>query len=127
MLKAHIYRVGWAQKEESTGENKQAEWRTDPNSGAAGAVGDIGSHTMHLIEFLTGEKLKSVAADLTTFVEGRKLDDDASIMLRMTNNIKGNLSISQVATGEENNFKISIWRKRSASLASRKSKLRYSI
>ena len=110
------YLQGWlGSKEESTGENKQAEWRTDPKrSGTAGAVGDIGSHTMHLIEFLTGEKLKSVAADLNTFVEGRKLDDDASILIRMTNNIKGNLSISQVATGEENNFKISIYGERGA-------------
>ena len=110
------YLQGWlGSKEESTGENKQAEWRTDPKrSGAAGAVGDIGSHTMHLIEFLTGEKLKSVAADLSTFVEGRLLDDDASIMLRMSNEIKGNLSISQVATGEENNFKISIYGEKGA-------------
>ena len=110
------YLQGWlGSKEESTGENKQAEWRTDPKrSGAAGAVGDIGSHTMHLIEFLTGEKLKSVAADLSTFVEGRLLDDDASIMLRMSNKIKGNLSISQVATGEENNFKISIYGEKGA-------------
>ena len=105
------YLQGWlGSKEESTGENKQAEWRTDPKrSGAAGAVGDIGSHTMHLIEFITGEKLISVAADLSTFVDGRKLDDDASILLRMTNKIKGNLSISQIATGEENNFKISVY------------------
>ena len=110
------YLQGWlGSKEESTGKNKQAEWRTDPKrSGAAGAVGDIGSHAMHLIEFLIGEKLKSVAADLSTFVEGRKLDDDASILLRMTNDIKGNLSISQVATGEENNFKISIYGEKGA-------------
>ena len=105
------YLQGWlGSKEEETGENKQAEWRTDPKrSGVAGAVGDIGSHTMHLIEFIIGEKLMSVAADLTTFVDGRKLDDDASIMIRMSNNIKGNLSISQVATGEENNFRLSIY------------------
>ena len=105
------YLQGWlGAKEEDSGENKQAEWRTDPKrSGVAGAVGDIGSHTMHLIEFITGEKLDSVAADLTTFVSGRKLEDDASIMLRMTNNIKGNLSISQIATGEENNFRLSIY------------------
>ena len=105
------YLQGWlGSKEEDTGENKQAEWRTDPKrSGVAGAVGDIGSHTMHLIEFITGEKLKSVAADLTTFVSGRKLEDDASILLRMSNNIKGNLSISQIATGEENNFNLSIY------------------
>ena len=105
------YLQGWlGSKEEETGENKQAEWRTDPKrSGVAGAVGDIGSHTMHLIEFISGEKLISVAADLTTFVDGRKLEDDASIMIRMSNKIKGNLSISQVATGEENNFKLSIY------------------
>jgi len=105
------YLQGWlGLKEEDSGENKQAEWRTDPKrSGVAGAVGDIGSHTMHLIEFITGEKLKSVAADLTTFVSGRKLEDDASILLRMSNNIKGNLSISQIATGEENNFNLSIY------------------
>ena len=105
------YLQGWlGAKEEDSGENKQAEWRTDPKrSGVAGAVGDIGSHTMHLIEFITGEKLDSVAADLTTFVSGRKLEDDASIMLRMTNKIKGNLSISQIATGEENNFRLSIY------------------
>jgi predicted dehydrogenase len=105
------YFQGWlGSKEEDTGSNKQAEWRTDPNrSGAAGAVGDIGSHTMHLIEFVTGLQCESVAADLTTFVQGRRLDDDASIMIRMNNNAKGNLSISQVATGQENNFNISIY------------------
>ncbi len=105
------YLQGWLGfKEEDTGSNKQAEWRTDPTrSGAAGAVGDIGSHTMHLIEFITGLKLQSVAADLTIFVEGRKLDDDASILIRMNDGVKGSLSISQIATGEENNFSISIY------------------
>lgn len=105
------YLQGWLGfKEEDTGSNKQAEWRTDPTrSGAAGAVGDIGSHTMHLIEFITGLKLQSVAADLTIFVEGRKLDDDASILIRMNEGVKGSLSISQIATGEENNFSISIY------------------
>ena len=105
------YLQGWlGSKEEDSGSNKQAEWRTDPKrSGAAGAVGDIGSHTMHLLEFVTGLQCESVAADLTTFVQGRRLDDDASIMIRMNNNTKGNLSISQVATGQENNFSISIY------------------
>jgi len=105
------YLQGWlGQKEEDSGQNKQAEWRTDPaRSGAAGAVGDIGSHTMHIIEFVTGLKVENVAADLTTFVEGRRLDDDASIMLRLNDNVKGNLSISQIATGEENNLSFSIY------------------
>ena len=110
------YLQGWlGSKEEDSGSNKQAEWRTDPKrSGAAGAVGDIGSHTMHLLEFVTGLKCESVAADLTTFVEGRQLDDDASIMIRMSENVKGNLSISQIATGQENNFTISIYGEKGA-------------
>ena len=110
------YLQGWlGKKEEDTGKNKQAEWRTDPKrSGAAGAVGDIGSHTMHLLEFVTGLKVQEVAADLTTFVEGRKLDDDASILIRLNNKAKGSLSISQVAIGEENNLKISIYGERGA-------------
>ena len=101
------YLQGWlGSKEEDSGSNKQAEWRTDPSrSGAAGAVGDIGSHTMHLLEFVSGDKLESVAADLTTFVEGRRLDDDASILIRMNENVKGSLWISQVSVGQENNFK----------------------
>ena len=118
---------GWlGAKEEASGSNKQAEWRTDPTrSGAAGAVGDIGSHAMHLIEFITGLKLQSVAADLSTFVEGRKLDDDASILIRMNEGVKGSLSISQIATGEENNFSVSVygdngalhWRQENANFA----------
>ena len=110
------YLQGWlGSKEEDSGSNKQAEWRTDPKrSGAAGAVGDIGSHTMHLQEFVTGLKCESVAADLTTFVQGRQLDDDASIMIRMNNNVKGNLSISQIATGQEDNFTISIYGEKGA-------------
>ena len=101
---------GWlGSKKKYTGSNKQAEWRTDPKrSGAAGAVGDIGSHTMHLLEFVTGLKCKAVAADLTTFVSGRQLDDDASIMIRIEK-VKGNLSISQIATGQENNLTISVY------------------
>ena len=110
------YLQGWlGSKEEDSGSNKQAEWRTDPKrSGAAGAVGDIGSHTMHLLEFVTGLKCESVAADLTTFVQGRQLDDDASIMIRVSENVKGNLSIAQIATGQENNFTISIYGEKGA-------------
>jgi len=110
-----MYLQGWlANKEEDKG-LKQAEWRTDPlRSGAAGGVGDIGSHTMHLLEFISGHKLESLAADLSTFVQGRKLDDDASILIRMNNHVKGSLWISQVAVGEENNFKISIYGEKGA-------------
>ena len=109
------YLQGWLAKKEEDKGLKQAEWRTDPKrSGVAGSVGDLGSHTMHLLEFVSGHKLESVAAVLTIFVEGRKLDDDANILIRMNNNVKGSLLISQVAVGEENNFKISIYGEKGA-------------
>ncbi len=110
-----MYLQGWLTNKEEDKGLKQAEWRTDPTrSGLAGSVGDIGSHTMHLLEFVSGHKLESVSADLTTFVEGRKLDDDASINIRMNQDVKGSLWISQVAVGEENNFKISIYGEKGA-------------
>ncbi len=109
------YLQGWLAKKEEDNGLKQAEWRTDPwRSGVAGAVGDIGSHTMHLLEFVTNHKLESLAADLSIFVSGRRLDDDASILIRMNNNVRGSLWISQVAVGEENNFKISIYGEKGA-------------
>ena len=109
------YLQGWLAKKEEDNGLKQAEWRTDPSrSGVAGAVGDIGSHTMHLLEFVTNHKLESLAADLSIFAPGRRLDDDASILIRMNNNVRGSLWISQVAVGEENNFKISIYGEKGA-------------
>ena len=109
------YLQGWLAKKEEDNGLKQAEWRTDPSrSGVAGAVGDIGSHTVHLLEFVTNHKLESLAADLSIFVSGRRLDDDASILIRMNNNVRGSLWISQVAVGEENNFKISIYGEKGA-------------
>ena len=67
-----------------------------------------------MLEFVSGQKLESVAADLSTFVKGRRLDDDASILIRMNDDVKGSLWISQVAVGEENNFKISVYGEKGA-------------
>ena len=90
--------------------NKQALWRTDPaKSGIAGAVGDIGTHCANLLEFITGTQIAEVCADLTTFVEGRQLDDDANILLHLDNGGKGVLSCSQIAAGEENALSIRIY------------------
>ncbi len=95
--------------EEKTG-NKQASWRTDPSrSGIAGCVGDIGTHGENLMEFITGLKIKSLCADLTTFVAGRALDDDANMLLHLTNGGKGLLTCSQIAAGEENALSIRIY------------------
>lgn len=90
--------------------NKQASWRTDPTkSGIAGAVGDIGTHAENLLEFITGLKIAAVCADLTAFIEGRQLDDDANMLLRLENGGKGVLTCSQIAAGEENALSIRIY------------------
>ena len=90
--------------------NKQALWRTDPTkSGIAGSVGDIGTHGENLLEFITGVKIAAVCADLTTFIEGRRLDDDANILLRLENGGKGVLTCSQIAAGEENALSIRVY------------------
>ncbi len=94
---------------EKTG-NKQAVWRTDPTkSGISGCIGDIGTHGENLLEFITGLKIASLCADLTTFVEGRALEDDANMLLRLENGGKGILTCSQIAAGEENNLTIRIY------------------
>ena len=104
------YPQGWlATRLEESGQ-KQASWRTDPSkSGAAGCVGDIGTHAENLAEYITGLKIKELAADLTTFVEGRLLDDDANILLRFDNGAKGVLHCSQISVGEENNLNIRVY------------------
>jgi predicted dehydrogenase len=90
--------------------NKQAVWRTDPaRSGIAGAVGDIGTHAANLLEFIGGVNITSLCADLTTFIEGRRLDDDANMLLRLENGAKGMLTCSQIAAGEENNLTIRVY------------------
>ncbi len=107
------YPQGWlATRLEGTdgGGSKQAGWRTDPaSSGAAGCIGDIGTHAENLAEFITGLKISELAADLTRFVPGRRLDDDASVLLRFVGGAKGTLQCSQIAVGEENNLSIRIY------------------
>ena len=101
------YVLGWLAAPNA---GKQATWRTNPKfSGIAACVGDIGTHAEQLIEFTTGIKITEVAADLTTFVEGRQLDDDASIMLRFENGAKGIIELSEVSTGEENQFSLRVY------------------
>ena len=90
--------------------NKQAEWRTDPaRAGISCCVGDIGTHAKHLVEFVTGRRLESVCAELTCFVDGRQLDDDASMLLRLEGGARGTLVCSQIACGEENGLNIRLY------------------
>ncbi len=94
---------------EKTGQ-KQAAWRTDPaRSGAGGAIGDIGTHAHHLAAYVTGLELDEVCADLSRFVKGRTLDDNAQVMLRYRNGARGLLWASQVAPGNENNLRLRVY------------------
>ena len=104
------YPQGWLSTPlEQTG-SQQASWRTDPKkSGKAGSVGDIGTHAENLAETITGLHITEVCADVTTFVEGRLLDDDANVLIRFNNGAKGVLHCSQVAAGEENAINIRVY------------------
>lgn len=105
------YPQGWlATRLEESGDNKQADWRTDPKrSGIAGSMGDIGTHAENLAEYITGLKIASLMADLTIFVKGRKLDDDGNVLLRFDNGAKGILHASQISVGEENALNIRVY------------------
>ncbi|HWX92156.1 MAG TPA: Gfo/Idh/MocA family oxidoreductase [Terriglobales bacterium] len=94
---------------EKTGQ-KQAEWRTDPTrSGPGGSLGDIGTHAYNLACFVTGLACEQVAADVTTFVPGRRVDDNIQVMLRFSKGVKGGLWASQVAPGNENNLRLRVY------------------
>ena len=94
---------------ENTGQ-KQASWRVDPKkSGIGGSIGDIGTHAFHLAHFVTQQLPNKISADLSCFVEGRELDDNAHILMRYESGAKGMIWSSQVAPGNENNLKIQIY------------------
>ena len=104
------YPQGWlATRLESEG-MKQAEWRTDPaRAGASSCMGDIGTHCENLAEYVTGLRITEMCADLTTFVEGRELDDDGSVLLRFERGARGLLWASQIAVGEENGLRLRVY------------------
>lgn len=109
------YPQDWLTEAEEASGNKQAEWRTDPaQSGAGSCVGDIGTHTWNLASFVSGLETDSLAADLDSFVEGRRLNDNVHVMLRFKAQgqerpAKGILWASQVAPGNENCLKLRIY------------------
>jgi predicted dehydrogenase len=94
---------------ETTGQ-KQAAWRTDPaQAGAAGSLGDLGTHAHNISEFVTGLSVESVAAELTSFIPGRRVDDHAHVMLRFTGGARGLLWSSQVCPGNENALRLRVY------------------
>ena len=101
------YAQGWLATPLETTGAKQAEWRTDPaRSGPGGCLGDIGTHAYHLARFTTELKPKAISAEVTTFVPGRRLDDNVQAMVRFEGGAKASLWSSQIAVGEENNLNV---------------------
>ncbi len=111
--KLRVVQVEYPQEwltEAAAEDNKQASWRTDPaRSGAAGCLGDIGTHAFQLAQFITRQKVNSVSADLASFVDGRLVDDNVHALLRFDGGAKGMLWSSQVAPGCENGLRIRIF------------------
>jgi predicted dehydrogenase len=111
--KVRVVQVEYPQEwltEAAADDNKQASWRTDPaRSGLAGCLGDIGTHAFQLARFITQQKLSAVSADLTSFVDGRPVDDNVHALLRFDDGAKGMLWSSQVAPGCENGLRIRIY------------------
>ncbi|MDE1182945.1 Gfo/Idh/MocA family oxidoreductase [Paraburkholderia sp.] len=95
---------------EASGTNRQAAWRTDPAlAGPAGCLGDIGTHAYQLAAFISGMLPESIAADVHTFVAGRRVDDHVQALLRYPNGARGTLLASQVASGAENALQVRIY------------------
>jgi predicted dehydrogenase len=104
------YAQGWLSTAVERLGSPQARWRTDPAlAGPGGCLGDIGTHAYHLLEYVTGLRTQSVAAELTRFVPGRRLDDNVQVMLRFVGGAKGSLWASQVAAGEDNALRLRIY------------------
>lgn len=104
------YPQGWLlDKIEAQGQ-KQASWRSDPKrAGASCCVGDIGTHAENLARYITGLEIEALCAEFTTFVPGRRLEDDANMLLRYKGGAKGVLHCSQISCGEENNLNIRVY------------------
>ena len=103
------YHQGWLAGALETAENKQSGWRMDPaRGGPAGAMADIGSHAENLVATVTGLAVESLCADLSSFGAGRRLDDDAGLLLRFEGGARGVMSVSQIAAGNENDLRLRV-------------------
>jgi predicted dehydrogenase len=104
------YPQEWLATPAEKGDNKQAKWRTDPKtSGKSNCVGDIGSHAENMVSYMTGLRIKSLCARLDRFVEGRVLDDNASIMVEYEGGAKGLYWSSQIAVGYDNALRVRVF------------------
>lgn len=104
------YPQGWLTEPLEQTDHVQASWRGDPGrSGKTNCVGDIGTHAFHLAEYVTGMKVNELLSDVSTLVAGRKLDDDANMLLHFEDGARGVLYASQISAGEENAIKLRVY------------------
>lgn len=103
------YPQDWLTEDIEKSGQKQAAWRTDPKQSGGGAIGDIGTHAYQLACFVSGLTLDELSADMTSFVKGRKVDDNVNVMLRFKNGARGMLWASQVAPGNENGLRLRVY------------------
>jgi predicted dehydrogenase len=104
------FALGWLAVALEAQGSKQASWRVDPaRAGPSGVVADIGTHAYHLARFVTGLSLDAVSADLSTFVPGRRLEDDAGVLLRFAGGARGMLWASMVAAGETVGLRLRVY------------------
>ena len=104
------YSQGWLSTLLEAEGHKQAEWRGDPErAGPSSVLGDIGSHAHNLVRHVTGLEVRSLFANLGTVVEGRKMEDDATVLLELDAGVRGLLFCSQIATGERNHLRLRVY------------------
>jgi predicted dehydrogenase len=104
------YPQGWLSKPIDQEGQKGAAWRTNPDeAGAAGCLGDIGTHAENLARYISGLEIDELCAEFTSFVKGRRLDDDANLLIRYKDGAKGVLYASQISVGEENTLRIRVY------------------
>ncbi|MGB9275707.1 MAG: Gfo/Idh/MocA family oxidoreductase [Terrimicrobiaceae bacterium] len=109
------YPQGWLGKPIDAEGQKQASWRTNPEeAGASSCLGDIGTHAENLARYITGLEIEELCAEFTTFVEGRKLEDDANLLIRYKGGAKGVLYASQISAGEENSLRVRVYGSRAS-------------
>ncbi len=107
------YPQGWLAEPVEQGDNRQAGWRTDPaHTGVGGCISDIGVHALNLAEYVSGERIGHLLADLAAVVPGRRLDDDATLLLRFAGGARGLVAATQIAAGARNDLRLAIWGER---------------
>jgi predicted dehydrogenase len=104
------YPQGWLATPVDAEGSKQAAWRTDPDqAGVSSCIGDLGSHAENLARYVTGLEIEEICADMTTFVPGRRLEDDGNVLIHYKGGARGILYASQISPGEENNLVIRVY------------------